>query len=132
MESQLADAFARRRALCGGRIRDPRRRLYCRPTVLVDVDHGMHIAAEETFGPIVPVMPFDDVEQAIALANDEYGLSACVLAGTIEEAIEVGRRIDAGGISINDGCMTYMTYEGERRTRSGIRGSAARAWVPRA
>ena len=127
IESQLADAFARgARALCGGRIETLGGGLYCRPTVLVDVDHGMRIMTEETFGPIVPVMPFDDVEQAIALANDsEYGLSACVLAGTIEEAIEVGRRIDAGGISINDGCMTYMTYEGEKNSfkYSGLGGS---------
>jgi acyl-CoA reductase-like NAD-dependent aldehyde dehydrogenase len=71
-------------------------------------------------------MPFDEPQQAIDLANDsEYGLSACVLAGTVEEAEQVGREIDAGGISLNDGCMTYMTYEGEKNSFrfSGLGGS---------
>jgi acyl-CoA reductase-like NAD-dependent aldehyde dehydrogenase len=94
--------------------------------VLVDVDHSMRIMTEETFGPIMPVMPFDTVDEAVELANDsEFGLSACVLAGTTQEALEVARRIDAGGISINDGCMTYMTYEGEKNSFkfSGLGGS---------
>lgn len=127
IEEQLADAFARgARALTGGRIENLGGGLYCRPTVLVDVDHSMKIMREETFGPIIPLMPFDTVDEAVALANDtDFGLSACVLGGTTDEAIAVGRRIDAGGISINDGCMTYMTYEGEKNSFkfSGLGGS---------
>ncbi len=127
IDEQLADAFAKgARALTGGRIENLGGGLYCRPTVLVDVDHSMRIMREETFGPIIPLMPFDTVDEAVELANDtDYGLSACVLAGSVEEAIAVGRRIDAGGISINDGCMTYMTYEGEKNSfkLSGLGGS---------
>ncbi|MEZ5459882.1 MAG: aldehyde dehydrogenase family protein [Steroidobacteraceae bacterium] len=127
IEAQLADAFAKgARALAGGRIENLGGGLYCRPTVLVDVDHSMRIMREETFGPVIPLMPFDTVEQAIELANDtDFGLSACVLAGTVEEALSVARCIDAGGISINDGCMTYMTYEGEKNSfkMSGMGGS---------
>jgi acyl-CoA reductase-like NAD-dependent aldehyde dehydrogenase len=125
--AQLADARARgARVLTGGRIETLGGGLYCRPTVVVDVDHSMTLMTEETFGPVMPVMPFDSVDQAVALANDsQFGLSACVLAGTAEEALAVGRRIDAGGISINDGCMTYMTYEGEKHSFkfSGLGGS---------
>jgi aldehyde dehydrogenase (NAD+) len=127
IEAQLADAFARgARALTGGRIENLGGGLYCRPTVLVDVDHSMQIMRDETFGPIIPLMPFDSLDEAVRLANDtDFGLSACVLAGTVEEALPVARRIDAGGISINDGCMTYMTYEGEKNSfkYSGLGGS---------
>ena len=127
IEEQLQDALAKgARALTGGRIERLDGGLYCRPTVLVDVDHTMRIMREETFGPVIPLMPFDTVDEAVALANDsDFGLSACVLAGTIDEALVVGRRIDAGGISINDGCMTYMTYEGEKNSfkYSGLGGS---------
>jgi succinate-semialdehyde dehydrogenase / glutarate-semialdehyde dehydrogenase len=127
IEAQIADAVARGASvLCGGRIENLDGGLYCRPTVLVGVDHSMSVMTEETFGPLIPVMPFDSVDEAVRLANDsEFGLSACVLAATTDEAIEVGRRIDAGGISINDGCMTYMTYEGEKNSFrfSGMGGS---------
>lgn len=127
INEQFADAFAKgAHALTGGRIENLGGGLYCRPTVLVDVDHSMRIMREETFGPVIPLMPFDTVEQAVALANDtDFGLSACVLAGTVDEALVVARRIDAGGISINDGCMTYMTYEGEKNSfkLSGMGGS---------
>jgi acyl-CoA reductase-like NAD-dependent aldehyde dehydrogenase len=127
IEEQLADAFAKgARALTGGRIENLGGGLYCRPTVLIDVDHSMRIIREETFGPVIPLQPFDSVDQAVELANDtDFGLSACVLGGTVDEAIAVGRRIDAGGISINDGCMTYMTYEGEKNSFkfSGLGGS---------
>jgi aldehyde dehydrogenase (NAD+) len=127
IEAQIADAVARgARVLCGGRIENLGGGLYCRPTVLVGVDHGMTVMTEETFGPVIPVMPFDSVEEAVQLANDsDFGLSACVIAGTTDEALAVGREIDAGGISINDGCMTYMTYEGEKNSfkYSGLGGS---------
>ncbi len=127
IEAQLADAVRRgARVLTGGRIEHLGGGLYCRPAVVVDVTHQMTLMTEETFGPVIPVMPFDTVEEAVALANDsEFGLSACVLAGTTEEALAVGRQIDAGGISINDACMTYMTYEGEKNSFkfSGLGGS---------
>jgi acyl-CoA reductase-like NAD-dependent aldehyde dehydrogenase len=86
----------------------------------------MALMTEETFGPIIPVMPYDTVEQAIDLANDgEYGLSAGVVAGTLEEAEAVGRQIDAGGISLNDGSLTAVMHEAEKHSfkLSGMGGS---------
>jgi succinate-semialdehyde dehydrogenase/glutarate-semialdehyde dehydrogenase len=127
IQAQLDDARSRgARVLTGGRIETLGGGLYCRPTVVVDVDHSMKLMTEETFGPVIPIMPFDTPAEAIALANDsEFGLSACVLAGTVPEAMAVGREIDAGGISLNDGCLTYMTYEGEKNSfrYSGLGGS---------
>ncbi|OEY66115.1 aldehyde dehydrogenase [Marinobacter sp. X15-166B] len=89
--------------LTGGDIEEQGGGLWCRPTVIVGVDHSMTIMVEETFGPVMPVMKVKDADEAVALANDsDYGLSACVFAGTEEEGLAVARRIDAGGISIND------------------------------
>jgi succinate-semialdehyde dehydrogenase/glutarate-semialdehyde dehydrogenase len=123
---QLADARAKgARVLCGGEILDHGGK-WLRPTVLVDVDHSMTVMTEETFGPVIPVMPYDTVDEAVALANDGvYGLSAGVIAGTLEEAEAIGRRLDAGGISLNDGSLTAMCHEAEKHSfkLSGLGGS---------
>ncbi len=90
---------------------------WCRPTVLTGVTDDMKIMQDETFGPLLPVIPFDTVEEAIAMANDsDFGLSAAVYAGAAEEAIKVGRQIEAGGISINDGSLTGMMHEAEKNS----------------
>jgi acyl-CoA reductase-like NAD-dependent aldehyde dehydrogenase len=124
--AQIADARARgARVLCGGEVEDHGGK-WLRPTVLVDVDHTMQVMTEETFGPVIPVMAYDTPEQAIALANDGvYGLSAAVIAGTLEEAEAIGRHIDAGGISLNDGSLTSTCYEADKHSfkLSGMGGS---------
>ena len=124
--AQLADATARgARILTGGVIEDHGGK-WLRPTVVVDVDHTMQLMTEETFGPVIPVMPFDTVDEAVALANEGvYGLSAAVFAGTLEEAEAIGRRIDAGGISLNDGSLTANCHEAEKHSfkLSGMGGS---------
>mgnify|MGYP000571683410 CR=1 FL=1 len=124
--AQLADAVAKgAKVLCGGQIEDHGGK-WLRPTVLVDVHHGMQIMSEETFGPVIPVMPFDRIEEAIELANEGvYGLSAGVIAGSLEEAEAIGRQIDAGGISLNDGSLTAMCHEMEKHSfkLSGMGGS---------
>lgn len=111
--------------LCGGKVEDHGGK-WLRPTVLVDVTHDMKVMREETFGPVMPVMRYRDVEEAIRLANDGvYGLSAAVIAGTEAEAEAIGRRIDAGGISINDGALTGVMHECEKNSFkcSGMGGS---------
>ncbi|NBX44899.1 MAG: aldehyde dehydrogenase family protein, partial [Gammaproteobacteria bacterium] len=123
---QLADAVQKgARVLTGGEIEDHGGK-WLRPTVLVDVTHEMAIMREETFGPVIPVMAYDDVEQAIEWANEGvYGLSAGVIAGSLEEAEQIGREIDAGGISLNDGSLTAMCHEMEKHSfkLSGMGGS---------
>jgi acyl-CoA reductase-like NAD-dependent aldehyde dehydrogenase len=116
LRSQLADAVAQgARVHTGGQIETLGGGLYLRPTVLTGVHHGMRLLREETFGPVLPVMPFDSVEEAIQLANDsDYGLSAAVLAGTLEEAEAVGRRLNAGAVSLNDAALTAIFGEAEK------------------
>ena len=85
------------------------------PTVLTGVTHDMDIMTEETFGPVMPVMAFDDIDQAAELANDsKYGLSAAVFAGSEDEALAFAHRINAGGVSINDAGMTTMIFEASK------------------
>lgn len=85
---------------------------YMRPTVLTGVTHEMKIMREETFGPCMPVMAFDDIEEAIRLANDtDYGLSAAVIGPDEESAMAVGERIDAGKVSIQDAFLTFFGSE---------------------
>ncbi|MEH2008330.1 aldehyde dehydrogenase family protein [Nostoc sp.] len=111
---------------CGGVVEDLGGGRWCRPTVLTQVNHSMKVMTEETFGPIMPVMPFATVEQAVSLANDSiYGLSAAVFAESEAEALEVAYQIDASGISINDAGLTAMIHEGEKNAFkfSGLGGS---------
>ncbi|MBW4589979.1 aldehyde dehydrogenase family protein [Aetokthonos hydrillicola Thurmond2011] len=111
---------------CGGKIEDDGGAWWCRPTVLTSVNHSMKVMTEETFGPIMPVMPFSTAEEAINLANDSiYGLSAAVFAQSEAEALEVARHIDAGAISINDAGLTAIMHEGEKNSFkfSGLGGS---------
>ena len=99
---------------------------WIRPTVIVDVNHSMKLMTDETFGPVMPVMRFRTVDEAVELANDGiFGLSAAVIAGTLEEAEAIGRRIDAGAVSLNDGSLTGVMHEAEKNSFkcSGLGGS---------
>lgn len=70
---------------------------YLAPQVLVAVDHGMSVMTEETFGPVVGIMPVDGDEQAIALMNDSrYGLTASIWTRDLDAAIRIGDRIETG------------------------------------
>ena len=124
--AQIADAVGRgATVLAGGRIEDHGGK-WLRPTVLANVDHSMTIMTEETFGPVMPVMAYDTIDRAIELANEGiYGLSAAVIAATLEEAEGIGRRIDAGAVSLNDGALTAATQEAEKHSfkLSGMGGS---------
>lgn len=124
--AQIADAQAKgARVLTGGQIEDHGGQ-WLRPTVVVDVNHTMTLMVDETFGPVIPVMAYDTVDEAVALANEGvFGLSASVVAGTLEEAEAIGLRIDAGGISLNDGSLTANCHEAEKHSfkLSGMGGS---------
>lgn len=73
------------------------------PTVLMNVTHDMRIMREETFGPVLPVMPFDSDDEAIRLANDsEYGLAASVWTRDSQRGEYMARKIHAGTVMVND------------------------------
>jgi aldehyde dehydrogenase (NAD+) len=77
---------------------------FVRPTLFVDVDNSMTIAQEEIFGPVLAVIPFDDEEDAIRIANDSvYGLAGNVMSGSLERSLAVARRLRAGVIGVNGG-----------------------------
>lgn len=81
-------------------------------TILTDVTNDMRVAQEEIFGPVLCVLRYSHVEDAIAIANDtEYGLSAGVWSEDIDAAMEVARRIDAGTVWINDWHMVNAQYQ---------------------
>lgn len=72
------------------------------PTLLADVDNRMRVAQEEIFGPVTAVIPYDDVEQAIAIANDSpFGLACSVYSKDVERAHAIAHRIRAGSVAIN-------------------------------
>jgi aldehyde dehydrogenase (NAD+) len=75
---------------------------YVRPTVFADVDNHMTIAREEIFGPVLCVIGYRDVEDAIKIANDTvYGLAAYVQSASEDRATEIAARIEAGSVYIN-------------------------------
>ncbi|PYC99891.1 aldehyde dehydrogenase [Microbacterium esteraromaticum] len=108
VDSHLADAVEHGASvLTGGPSLKQGGGRYMRPTVVVGVDHSMRLMSEETFGPVMPVMPFDTVDEAIDLANDsEFGLSGAVISGSAEESASIARRLDAGAISLQDTSLT--------------------------
>lgn len=102
VEAQLADAVAKGAVVhCGGKRSDDSQAFP--PTLLSNIDPSMAIYGEETFGPVVTVMPFDNESEAIQLANDgRYGLSASVWSADPERADRVARQIVTGNVSINN------------------------------
>ncbi|MCV2870345.1 aldehyde dehydrogenase family protein [Defluviimonas sp. WL0002] len=90
------------RLICGGEQLEISGGQYIAPTLFGDVTQDMAIAREEIFGPVLTVMPFDTVEDAIAIANDtEYGLAASVWTKNIDKALMVTRRVQAGRFWVN-------------------------------
>jgi acyl-CoA reductase-like NAD-dependent aldehyde dehydrogenase len=113
--SQLADAVAKGATIHTGGTIDDHGGKWLRPTVVTGVTTDMALMTEETFGPVVPVTPFDTLEEAVALANaGSFGLSAAVIAGTVEEAESVAIHLNAGAVSINDGSLTSMIGDAEK------------------
>jgi succinate-semialdehyde dehydrogenase / glutarate-semialdehyde dehydrogenase len=112
VQAQIDEALSMGATLhCGGSVETLGGGKYLRPTVLTNVTRDMAIIRDETFGPVIPVTVFDDVEDAIAQANDSvYGLSAAVI-GDPSEAERIGKRLEAGAISINDGSLTAFVSD---------------------
>ncbi|MGC5664630.1 aldehyde dehydrogenase family protein [Micromonospora sp. WMMD723] len=80
----------------------PERGWFVAPTVIADVDPGSALAQEEVFGPVLAVIPVDDDEAAVAVANDSrYGLAGAVWSADEQRAVRVARRIRTGAVDIN-------------------------------
>ncbi len=89
--------------LAGGRARPDLGPLFYEPTVLTDVTEAMTVCRTETFGPVVAVRRFTDVEEAIAAANDsEYGLNASIWTGSTRRGRALATRVQAGTVNVNE------------------------------
>ncbi|MFD0317771.1 aldehyde dehydrogenase [Streptomyces flavalbus] len=81
---------------------------YVTPTVFADVDNSMRIAQEEIFGPVLVVIPYDDEDDAVRIANDsEYGLSGGVWSADEEHALAVARRVRTGTVTVNGAPVAF-------------------------
>jgi len=126
IREQLADAKAKgARALTGGELVDHGGQ-WCPPTVLVDITEDMAVMRDESFASVLPVIVVADEAEAIRRANDtEFGLSAAVFTQDMQRAQRVARQLHAGGISLNDACLTGMVQTAEKQSfkLSGMGGS---------
>ncbi|HEV2769662.1 MAG TPA: aldehyde dehydrogenase family protein, partial [Solirubrobacteraceae bacterium] len=112
LEEHVRDALDKGATLeAGGRRREGPGDFF-EPTVLSGVDHSMKVMTEETFGPVLPIMRVDDVEQAVRLANDSrYGLNSSVFAGDPRRGEQIARRLEAGAAVVNDALANYFATE---------------------
>ncbi|MCC5973580.1 MAG: aldehyde dehydrogenase family protein [Rubellimicrobium sp.] len=108
--------------VCGGtgRPKGLNRGYYAQPTVFGDVRPGMTVEREEIFGPVLSIIAYDSVDQAVTIANDTpYGLAAYV-QGAPEEARAVGRRLQAGQVQINmPDWDTFAPFGGYKQSGNG-------------
>ena len=134
------------RATTGGHVAETDRGWYIEPTVYADVTTDMRIAREEVFGPVLSIIKYDGVDDAVAIANDtSFGLGGLVFSSDPEMALEVAERMDTGSVGINffasnhaapfggrhdsglgveygvEGLSAYLTYKSIHRKTHGSR-----------
>ncbi|NBB20542.1 aldehyde dehydrogenase family protein [Runella sp. CRIBMP] len=91
------------------------------PTILADTNHSMHIMTQETFGPVVGVMPFQTNEQAVAWANDsDFGLAAYVFSEQLGTGLRIAESLEAGSVWINNIHRSYHDVPFGGVKQSGI------------
>jgi succinate-semialdehyde dehydrogenase/glutarate-semialdehyde dehydrogenase len=111
-ERHIADALAKGAELKTGGKRRTGPGQFFEPTLLVDCTPDMSVMREEIFGPIVPMMPVDNEEQAVTLANDSpLGLNAYVFTNSRDLAANLSERIEAGSVVVNDVFTNYACPE---------------------
>lgn len=111
------------RATAGGAPID-RDGYFFQPTILDQISDGVRVVDEEQFGPVLPVMSFRDVDDALARANNSpYGLTASVWSGDEGRAAELAPKIDAGQVSINGhggGVLPHLPFGGHKHSGIGV------------
>ncbi len=105
LESQVKDAIKKgAKIITGGRRPKDLKGAYYLPTILTNIKNNMRVWKEETFGPVLVVVPFKTEEEAIKLANDtNYGLGAQIYTKDEKRALRLSSKIQAGAIDINEG-----------------------------
>ncbi|CAM3563318.1 aldehyde dehydrogenase family protein [Aeromicrobium ponti] len=98
------------------------------PTILSDVNHEMKVVCQEIFGPVITVMPFDDIDDAIEHANNSnYGLQSGIFTTNINTAMEAVKKFRTGGVIINDA----STFRADAMPYGGIKDSGIGKEGPR-
>jgi acyl-CoA reductase-like NAD-dependent aldehyde dehydrogenase len=126
VRDQVAEAVAAgARALVdpGGFPRDELGTPYLAPQVLVGVDHRMRVMTEETFGPVVGIMPVEGDDEAVGLMNDsDYGLTASVWTGDVDAAVAIGDRVETGTWYLNrcDYLDPALAWTGVKSSGRGV------------
>jgi acyl-CoA reductase-like NAD-dependent aldehyde dehydrogenase len=94
---------------------------FVRPTVFADVTPDMTIAQEEIFGPVLAIMPYDDEDDAVRIANSTiYGLAGGVQSSDVDRATRVARRIRTGQVDINGGGFNILApFGGYKQSGNG-------------
>ncbi len=93
---------------------------YVKPTVFAEVDNSARIAREEIFGPVLVIIAYDDLEHAVAIANDTpYGLAANVSGADVALATSIGARLRAGQVSINGANDMAAPFGGYKASGNG-------------
>ena len=94
---------------------------FVKPTVFADVHNDMTIAREEIFGPVLCMIPYEDEEDAVRIANDSpYGLSGFVTSGNLDHAHRIARRIRAGNVHINGARVDFSgCFGGYKQSGNG-------------
>jgi len=93
---------------------------YVKPTVFANVTNDMTIAREEIFGPVLCVLGYDDIDQAVQIANDtDYGLAGYVSGADYDKAREVARKIRAGWVTINHAFDMNAAFGGYKHSGNG-------------
>ncbi len=105
----------------GGRPDGVGRGYFVKPTVFANVRNDMTIAREEIFGPVLCIIPYEDEEDAVRIANDSpYGLSGFVSSGNLEHARQVAKRIRAGNVHINGARVDFSAcFGGYKQSGNG-------------
>ncbi|MBU3068448.1 aldehyde dehydrogenase family protein [Aestuariicella sp. G3-2] len=114
--------------VCGGKTSDAHSTgYYVEPTIFANVNNQMRIAREEIFGPVLCMIPYQDIDEAVEIANDTpYGLASAVYAGSEEGAVKIARRIRAGQCLMNGAVFNYHApFGGYKQSGNGREFSAA-------
>ncbi len=99
VEKDIQEAIKRgAEVLVGGKRHDN----FIDPTVLINVSLNTRVIQQETFGPVVPILTFDSIDEAVQLANESiYGLQAAVFTNDLSSAFDIARKLEGGGVIVN-------------------------------
>jgi acyl-CoA reductase-like NAD-dependent aldehyde dehydrogenase len=126
MDEHVSDAVSRGASVVSGGARAEgfATSLYWQPTILTDVPADAHVATEETFGPIAPVVAIDSLQNAIDLTNQSpYGLLSAIFTANLQDGLEFADRVHTGWVNINESSNyweAHLPFGGRAGTDSGI------------